>query len=92
LSDYVIFASWIFYGLVTSSVFVLRRKMPDAPRPYRTLGYPIMPLVFVLVAAWLVVNTLVNRPVESVAGLALIALGLPLYFYYRQTRPSHHPS
>jgi basic amino acid/polyamine antiporter, APA family len=86
LSDYVIFASWIFYGLVTSSVFVLRRKMPDAPRPYKTLGYPIMPLAFVLVAAWLVVNTLVNRPVESIAGLALIALGLPIYFYYRRRR------
>ncbi|HWK11878.1 MAG TPA: amino acid permease, partial [Vicinamibacterales bacterium] len=83
LTDYVIFASWIFYGLVTSSVFVLRRKLPDADRPYKTLGYPLMPLVFVLVAAWLVVNTLVNRPVESVVGLALIALGLPLYFYYR---------
>jgi APA family basic amino acid/polyamine antiporter len=86
LSDYVIFASWIFYGLVTSSVFVLRRKMSDAPRPYRTLGYPIVPLVFVLVAAWLVVNTLVNRPVESVAGLTLIALGLPIYFYYRRSQ------
>ena len=86
LSDYVIFASWIFYGLVTSSVFVLRRTMPDAPRPYRTLGYPMMPLVFVLVAAWLVINTLVNRPVESIAGLVLIALGLPLYFYYRRAR------
>ena len=84
LSDYVIFASWIFYGLVTSSVFVLRRKMPDAPRPYKTLGYPLMPLVFVLVAAWLVTNTLVNRPVESIAGLVLIALGLPIYFYYRR--------
>jgi APA family basic amino acid/polyamine antiporter len=86
LSDYVIFASWIFYGLVTSSVFVLRRKMPDASRPYKTVGYPVMPLVFVLVAAWLVINTLVNRPVESVAGLVLIALGLPIYFYYRQSR------
>ena len=88
LTDYVIFASWIFYGLVTSSVFVLRRKMPDAPRPYRTVGYPVMPLVFVLAAAWLVVNTLLNRPVESIAGLALIALGLPIYFYYRRTRVS----
>ena len=86
LSDYVIFASWIFYGLVTSSVFVLRRKMPDAPRPYRTLGYPVMPLVFVLVATWLVINTLVNRPVESIAGLVLIALGLPIYVYYRRAR------
>jgi basic amino acid/polyamine antiporter, APA family len=90
LSDYVIFASWIFYGLVTSSVFVLRRTMPDAPRPYKTLGYPMMPLVFVLVAGWLVANTLVNRPLESIAGLVLIALGLPVYAYYK--RPGHADS
>ncbi|MFN0088469.1 MAG: APC family permease [Blastocatellia bacterium] len=83
LSDYVIFASWIFYGLVTSSVFVLRRKMPEAARPYKTLGYPLVPFVFVLVALWLVINTLVNRPIESVAGLVLISLGLPIYIYYR---------
>ena len=83
LTDYVIFAAWIFYGLVTSAVFVLRRRAPDLPRPYRTLGYPVVPLVFVLVAIWLVVNTLVNRPVESVTGLVLIALGLPVYWYFR---------
>jgi APA family basic amino acid/polyamine antiporter len=83
LTDCLLFASWIFYGLVTSSVFVLRRKMPDAERPYKTIGYPLMPMVFVLVAIWLIINTLFNRPVESVAGLVLMALGLPLYFYYR---------
>lgn len=84
LTDYVVFASWCFYALVTSSVFVLRRKMPDAARPYRTLGYPVVPAVFVLVALWLVYNTLVNRPVESVIGLVLIALGLPLYAWFRR--------
>ncbi len=68
---------------MTSAVFVLRRRAPDLPRPYRTLGYPVVPLVFVLVAIWLVVNTLVNRPVESVTGLVLIALGLPVYWYFR---------
>jgi APA family basic amino acid/polyamine antiporter len=84
LTDCLLFASWIFYGLVTSSVFVLRRTMPAAPRPYKTIGYPVMPLIFVLVALWLVINTLVNRTVESVVGLVLIALGLPLYVYYRR--------
>lgn len=84
LTDYVIFASWIFYGLVTSSVFVLRRKMPAAERPYRTIGYPLVPLVFVLVALWLVINSLFTRPVEAFVGLALIALGLPVYFYFRR--------
>jgi APA family basic amino acid/polyamine antiporter len=86
LTDYVIFASWIFYGLATSAVFVLRFREPDLPRPYKTLGYPVVPLVFVMVAAWLVVNTLVNRPVESVSGLILIALGLPVYWYFRSAK------
>ena len=86
LTDCLLFASWIFYGLVTSAVFVLRRKMPEAARPYRTFGYPVVPAVFVLVSTWLVVNTLVNRPVESVAGLVLIALGLPVYWYFPPSR------
>jgi len=88
LTDYVIFASWIFYGLVTSAVFVLRAKAPELPRPYKTLGYPVVPLVFVVVACWLVINTLINRPVESVAGLVLVALGLPVYFYFSASRRS----
>ena len=83
LTDYVIFASWIFYGMTTAAVFVLRRKMPGTSRPYKTLGYPVVPLVFVLVALWLVINTLVARPVESATGLALISLGLPVFLYYR---------
>jgi basic amino acid/polyamine antiporter, APA family len=86
LTDCLLFASWIFYGLVTSSVFVLRRKLPDAERPYKTIGYPVMPMIFVLVSIWLIINTLFNRPVESVAGLVLIILGLPLYFYYRSQK------
>jgi basic amino acid/polyamine antiporter, APA family len=83
LTDCLLFASWIFYGLVTSAVFVLRRKMPAAERPYKTFGYPIVPLVFVLVALWLIINTLFTKPVESVVGLVLMALGLPLYYYFR---------
>lgn len=86
LTDCLLFASWIFYGLVTSSVFVLRRKMPNAERPYRTLGYPIVPLVFVLVAIWLILNTLVTKRVESAVGLGLTLIGLPLYFYFRSTQ------
>jgi basic amino acid/polyamine antiporter, APA family len=86
LTDCLLFASWIFYGLVTSSVFVLRRKLPNADRPYKTFGYPIVPLVFVLVALWLIINTLFTKPVESVVGLILMVLGLPLYFYFRAKR------
>jgi APA family basic amino acid/polyamine antiporter len=88
LTDSLLFASWIFYGLVTSSIFVLRRKMPEAARPYRTLGYPVVPAIFVLVSAWLVVNTLVEKRIESVTGLVLILAGLPLFFWFR-SRPAN---
>jgi len=83
LTDCLLFASWIFYGLVTSAVFVLRRKMPEAVRPYRTLGYPVIPAVFLLVSTWLVVNTFVEKRVESVAGIVLILAGLPLFYWFR---------
>lgn len=84
LTDYVVFASWIFYAATTASVFVLRRTMPDAPRPYHTLGYPVVPLLFVLVSGWLLVNTLFTHRTESVIGLGLIALGLPVYYGKRR--------
>ena len=84
LTDLTIFGQWIFYGLTGAAVFVLRRKMPDAPRPYRVIFYPLTPIIFVACAAGLLVNSLQSSPVESVAGLLLIAAGLPVYFYYRK--------
>ena len=81
----VIFAVWLFTALVGSSLFVLRNKLPAAPRRYRALGYPVVPALFVLVALWLVINTLTESPVESAAGLFLIALGLPFYFFFRRS-------
>jgi basic amino acid/polyamine antiporter, APA family len=91
LTDCVVFASWIFYALVTTSVFALRRKMPNVERPYQTLAYPLLPVVFVLVAVWLVWNTIHTRPLESTVGLGLIAAGLPLYFYFRKSRGKTAP-
>lgn len=82
LTDYVIFAAWIFYGLNATAVLLLRRRRPEVERPYRTLGYPLVPLVFILVAAWLVVNTFAATPKQALAGLGIIALGLPLSFYW----------
>jgi APA family basic amino acid/polyamine antiporter len=86
ITTYSIFALWLFFGVTVSAVFVLRRKMPDAERPYRTLGYPVVPLLFILTAAWLVVNTVTTNPVESVVGLSLIALGLPVFIYFKRKR------
>ncbi len=84
LYTYVIFASWIIYGMTTAAVIVLRKKRPDLPRPYRTLGYPWVPIIFVLVATALVLSTLKDSPRESLMGIVLILLGLPFYFYWKR--------
>jgi APA family basic amino acid/polyamine antiporter len=86
LYTYVIFASVILYGMATAAVIVLRFKRPDMPRPYRTIGYPAVPIIFVLGIASLVISTLLKSPRESLIGLGLISLGLPFYFYWK-TRP-----
>jgi amino acid transporter len=86
LFNYVIFGSWILYALATASVIVLRRKRPDMPRPYRTVGYPVVPILFVLVAVALLLSTLFDRPVQSLWGLVLIFAGLPFYFYWKGKR------
>lgn len=81
LTDYVIFGSWIFYALITSSIFMFRRKYPNAERPYKAWGYPVVPVLFLLVSGWLLINTLVTAPKQSFIGLGLIVLGLPVYYY-----------
>ncbi len=85
LTDYVVFGSWIFYALVTSSIFLFRRKYPDLERPYRAWGYPVVPVVFLLVAGWLLINTIVTAPTQSFIGIGLILLGLPVYYYLTNT-------
>ncbi|MBZ5609598.1 MAG: amino acid permease [Acidobacteriia bacterium] len=86
LYTYVIFASAILYGMATAAVIVLRFKRPDLPRPYRTLGYPWVPVIFVLGIGCLVVSTLLKSPRESLLGLGLISLGLPFYFYWKRSQ------
>ena len=82
LTDYVIFASWILYALAIASVFVFRRRLPDAPRPYRTWGYPVVPILFLVVTAWLLINTLWTGPLQAFTGIGLMAAGVPFYFYW----------
>jgi basic amino acid/polyamine antiporter, APA family len=86
LITYAIFADWIFFALTAASVFVFRRKMRDAERPYKTLGYPYTTIFFVLVASWFVVNTLITAPLQSFAGLAFISLGIPVYYYWKRKK------
>ncbi len=86
LTDGVVFASMIFYASCCMAVIVLRKKMPNAPRPYRTLGYPVVPILFIIIAAWLLVDSVIHNTVFSIAALGLILLGLPVYFLQKRNR------
>ncbi|HED06530.1 MAG TPA: amino acid permease [Ignavibacteria bacterium] len=83
ITNYVIFASWLFYGLGTFGVFVLRKKMPDAYRPYKVWGYPYLPAIFVVFSFLFLVNTLISNTKDAAMGLILILLGLPFYFFWK---------
>ena len=89
LTDSVVFASWLFYGLSATSLFVFRRTMPNAVRPYRAFGYPVVPFLFIVVTIWLLGNTFVATPKLALAGCAFMLSGLPFYLYW--TRASAPP-
>ena len=91
LTDLAIFAFWLFYGMTAAAVFVFRHREPDAPRPYRTWGYPVVPALFVLVTIYLIIFTIKNAPLQSLIGLAIIAAGLPVYRHFaRASRNNDH--
>jgi APA family basic amino acid/polyamine antiporter len=83
LFTYVIFGYWIFMGLTVAGVIILRKKMPDLPRPYKTWGYPVTPILFILSAVFLTLNSLIRTFWNSSAGLGVIAIGIPVYFFWK---------
>lgn len=87
LIEYVTFMDWIGLMLVGTTIFVFRRRMPDAPRGYRTLFYPVTPIIFIAICAWFVAFTLVGNPVKAGAGLAVVAIGwLAYWLYFRKIK------
>jgi basic amino acid/polyamine antiporter, APA family len=88
LLDYVIFAVLLFYILTIGGLFRLRRTRPDLPRPYRAVGYPVLPALYILVAAVIEILLLVNKPAFTVRGLIIVLLGVPVYFLWRGKKES----
>jgi APA family basic amino acid/polyamine antiporter len=86
IAAYVVFGSWVFYGLTALSVIILRKKMPDLPRPYKAWGYPYATLLFVAAAGWFLYNTLVEDPRDAIIGIVLLLVSLPFYFYWTRSR------
>jgi len=86
LTDMIIFAVFIYYGATTLGVFILRRKMPDVPRPYKVWGYPVVPAIVVIFSAALFINTIFARPREAGLGMALMLSGVPFYFWFTRKK------
>ena len=86
LITYVVFTDWIFFGLTAVGIFIFRRKLKDHPRPYKTLGYPVVPLIFISITFLFVLNSLIEKPLHAWAGLILMALALPVFFTFKKRR------
>lgn len=86
LTDMLIFAAFIFYGATALGVFILRKKMPDTPRPYKVWGYPVVPAIFIIFCIFLIGNTVIARPREAGIGLVLIFLGVPFYWWFKRKK------
>jgi APA family basic amino acid/polyamine antiporter len=81
---YVVFIDWAFFALVGACVFLFRRRLPDAERPYRTLGYPVTPAIFIGISALFVLNTLIERPLHAWVGLIFTAAGVAVFYLFRR--------
>ena len=79
--DYVTFAILLFYGLAVVAVFVLRKKYPNAERPYRTFGYPFVPALYLAITVMMAIPLLVYKPLYTWPGLAIVMLGIPIYYW-----------
>ncbi|MGH7521111.1 MAG: APC family permease [Gemmatimonadales bacterium] len=88
LLTYVVFTSWAFYALAAAAIFVYRRRLPHAVRPFRVPGYPVTPLLFIVAAGGIVASTLVSRPTQALLGLGIIFLGMPAYWWWRRSSGS----
>jgi APA family basic amino acid/polyamine antiporter len=84
LTTYVVFASWIFYAMSCSALFILRMRSPNAARPYSAWGYPFTPIVFILFAVWLVWSSIADSPADALIGLGIIFMGIPAYIFWKR--------
>lgn len=86
LITYVVFTDWVFFGLTAASIFVFRVRKKDLHRPYKTLGYPVVPLIFVSITFLFVINTLLTKPVHAYAGLIFILIAFPVFYFFKKRK------
>ena len=86
LLDYCTFSSLIFYIITITGLFVLRKTMPDADRPYKAFGYPVIPALYIILTSLICIDLLVCKTFNCGMGLLIIALGVPVYFMFKRTK------
>jgi APA family basic amino acid/polyamine antiporter len=85
LLDYVIFTALIFYIMTIGGLFIFRKKYPDIPRPYKTMGYPYIPLIYCVIALFIAINMLILKPFYAWAGLIIVMAGIPVYIFWKRS-------
>ena len=86
LLEYATFASLLFYMVTIAGIFILRKKEPDTPRPYKALGYPVIPALYILLTALICIDLIYNKPDNTIRGLIIVALGIPVYYFIQKQR------
>jgi APA family basic amino acid/polyamine antiporter len=89
LLDYVVFAVLLFYILTVIGIFILRKRRPNAGRPYRAFGYPIIPIVYIFLAVAISIDLLIFKPQYTWPGLGIVLLGIPVYFVWKKQTDEH---
>ncbi len=86
LLNYVMFAVMLFYIITIAGIFVLRKKMPDAERPYKAFGYPVIPIIYIVLVSAFCLNLLITKPLYSWPGLGIVLLGIPVYYFWKHEK------
>jgi APA family basic amino acid/polyamine antiporter len=84
LITYTVSVEWIFFTLAAAGIFIFRKKMKNADRPYKTFGYPVTPLIFIGINTWFVTNIMINKPLHMAIGFGFLILGVPFYLFFRK--------
>ncbi len=87
LITYTVSVEWIFFTLAAAGIFIFRRKLKNTERPYKTFGYPVTPLIFIVINTWFVINIMVNKPLHMLIGFCFLILGVPLFLFFKRRNP-----
>ena len=90
LITYTVSIEWIFFTLAAGGIFIFRRKLRNIERPYKTLGYPVTPLIFICINTWFIINIFINKPMHMLIGFAFLLLGVPVFLFFQRRNAKYN--